>query len=84
MARALSWALPLLALAGLLGASAQAQLRGGANDEFARAVENYYHGHASSNAAAAAPVLGRGLVVGEDDAWAPVVRTCCDGFLYLI
>lgn len=69
----------LLGLILLGAASAQAQLRGyGTSDEFGSAVEDYYRGRGSGNANAAAPpdtpVLGRGLVVGEDDAWAPVVR----------
>lgn len=68
--RVLSSALPLL-LSGLLflGApSAQAQLRGvgSKQDEFGNAVRDYYNNAAAS--------LGRGLVVGDDDAWAPVVR----------
>ncbi len=69
--RVLSSALLLLVLLVLLlgAASAQqaAQLRGvqqqqqQQEDEFGEAVRGYYH-------------VGRGIVVGDDDAWAPVVR----------
>lgn len=57
-----------LLLGLLLGVSAQAQQLRGVKDEFGAAVDDYYHG--SGNAASSS---GRGLVVGDDDAWAPVV-----------
>lgn len=71
----------LSALAGLLllgtaVVTASTQLRGQQqeqlqldDDEFGASVLDYYSGHGQ---APSAP-LGRGLVVGEDDAWAPVV-----------